>query len=177
MAKRAHTCPNKLAGVTSPAGLESLGGPHHIALVVPDLEAAKRDLTELVGGWVTVSDGRQVDMRMGQRKVSCLAHVVYSRIGPPHIELIQSAENTVWVPQPRGYMHHVGYWVPADEIESRSRDFEAAGIPIEACRWSDDGSLVGWAYILWPGGYRIELLEWGRPVQIPAPPLPSPDPR
>jgi hypothetical protein len=144
----------------------ALGQPHHVGLVVPDMAAAMRELADIGGGWVPVAEGRRVEIRMAHGKVACDLHAAYSRLGPTHLELIQSAEGTVWEPQPRGYIHHLGYWVPASELVRRSREYEAMGIPLEGTRWTEDGTPQGWAYHRWPGGFRIELVEWGSPRQL-----------
>ena len=144
----------------------ALGQPHHVGLVVPDIEAAYRELASVGGGWVSIAGGRQIDIRMAQGKATCALHAAYSRLGPTHLELIQGAEGTVWKPEPAAYIHHLGYWVPAGELERRSREFEALGLPLEATRWTEDSTVQGWAYHRWPGGFRIELVEWGRPRQL-----------
>jgi methylmalonyl-CoA/ethylmalonyl-CoA epimerase len=152
--------------VISLTGPLALGQPHHVGLVVPDIEAAYEELGQLGGGWVRVAEGREVEIRMARGKVRCRLNAAYSRLGPTHLELIQSAEGTVWDPRPDGYIHHLGYWVPADELVRRSREYEAMGIPLEATRWNEDGAPRGWAYHRWPGGFRIELVEWGSPRQL-----------
>jgi len=144
----------------------ALGQPHHVGLVVPDIEAARRELADVGGGWVPVAEGRTVDIRMAGAKVTCRLFAAYSRLGPTHLELIQSIEGTVWEPQRTGYIHHLGYWVPAGELQRRSSAFRVSGLPVEATRWTDDGLPDGWVYHRWPGGFRIELVEWGRPRQL-----------
>ncbi len=147
-------------------GALALGQPHHVGLVVPDIEDAFRELAQVGGGWITIAAGRKIEIRMGHGKASCQLYAAYSRLGPTHIELIQSAEGTVWKAEPQGYIHHLGYWVPDGELQRRSREYEANGLPLEATRWTEDGAVSGWAYHRWPGGFRIELVEWGNPRQL-----------
>jgi len=144
----------------------ALGQPHHVGVVVPDIEAAYHELGEVGGGWVRIAEGRNVDIRMAHGKASCVLHAAYSRLGPTHLELLQSAEGTVWKPGPAAYIHHLGYWVPAGELQRRSRELEAQGVEFEATRWTEDGAVQGWVYHRWPGGFRIELVEWGNPRQL-----------
>lgn len=144
----------------------ALGQPHHVGLVVPDLQASMRELDGVGGGWVPVADGRTVEIRMASGRVSCELHAAYSRLGPTHLELIQAAAGTVWELQAQGYIHHLGYWVPAGELARRSAEYEAIGIPREGTRWTEDGTPLGWAYHRYPGGFRIELVEWGSPRQL-----------
>ena len=144
----------------------ALGLPHHVGLVVPDMAASMRELEEVGGGWVPVAEGRRVEIRMRQGRVAVDLHAAYSRLGPTHLELIQAAPGSVWEPQPTGYIHHLGYWVPAGELVRRSKEYEAMGIPLEGTRWNEEGVPQGWAYHRWPGGFRIELVEWGSPRQL-----------
>lgn len=146
----------------------ALGQPHHAGLVVPDIHAAMEELADVGGGWVWVTEGRRVTIRTASGRAACDLFVVYSRLGPTHLELIQGVAGTLWEPQPTAYLHHLGYWVPADQLAARSRACEALGLPREGTRWTDDGTVEGWAYHRWPGGFRIELVEWGRPPQLAA---------
>jgi hypothetical protein len=143
----------------------ALGQPHHIGIVVPNLENAMGQMGPLVGDWHLISlpqDGVKVWTATGKKQVRLRA--AQSVNGPMHVELLQSVVGSVWEPRDRAYIHHVGYWVPARDLVAISRGLDAAGMHREAGRWDESREPAGWAYHSWEGGGRIEIAEEGLPA-------------
>ena len=124
---------------------------YHVGIVVPDLDRAKAELSELFGyEWagemafptpVTFADGSEdtLDLRL-----------VYSRTAP-RLELVQSIGRAPWIPSDSG-AHHLGYW---------SDDLDADGAALEAKGYAREVSGAGgvFAYHRSPAGARIELVH------------------
>jgi hypothetical protein len=78
--------------------------------------------------------------------------LVYSRQGPPYVELIEAVDGSPW-PSRRGEpFHHLGVWA-----EDLDRDAAEAGLELE---FDGRPHLLGFAYYRPAGGgARIELLD------------------
>lgn len=75
-------------------------GFYHVCFAVPDLDAAMRELTELVGA------------RFGEPVHDLLGPWPYSLVftdRAPHIELIRSVEGSPWQAE-SAHFHHLGWW-------------------------------------------------------------------
>ena len=153
--------------MSSPA-LQPLGAPHHLGIVVPDIEAAMRAMEAVTGEWfLPAMSAGGVPVRTGSARSRVNLKVAFSVAGPMHIELLEAVPGTIWEPRPLAYLHHTGYWIARDRLAAASHALDTAGMPREACRWDDSGEPVGWAYHSWPTGGRIELVEEGRPPGLP----------
>lgn len=85
-------------------------GFYHVCFTVPDLEAAMRELVDLVG----VRFGEPVHGQLGPWPYS----LVFTD-QPPHIDLISSIEGSPWETGAARF-HHLGWWTSclADTIDS-----------------------------------------------------------
>jgi catechol 2,3-dioxygenase-like lactoylglutathione lyase family enzyme len=149
------------------APLATLGSPSHVCLVVPDRERAIAELTPVYGEWVRLAPREGgTHLKVGGSRLSVRLTVAWTLAGPVHVELIQALPDTVWLPRPTGYLHHVGYRV--DDLESASARLVAAGMTVEVTRWQESGQPNGFAYHLLPGGLRVELAGEGPPENLAA---------
>jgi catechol 2,3-dioxygenase-like lactoylglutathione lyase family enzyme len=164
--------------VISLTGPPALGRPHHVGIVVPDFEAALAELAAVGGGWLRLRardpfDPDRADPRLRLLPDTARVRLVaaYSRLGPPHLELLQGVPGTLWEPRPEAYIHHLGYWVPTGLLEERAAALDALGFLLEATRVRSTGDALIGTYHSGPAGLRIELVTWGSPEELADPGL------
>jgi len=140
--------------------------PFHVGIVVADVERAMAELGDLLGvTWCHPITGvashhlHQGEVVPTMGTSTCAPQgAVYSRNGPPHLELIQQREGTVWA---ETGLHHLGVWV--DDFHETSADFEAKGCPLEAvASVAEDGTWIAGPYHRTDEGLRIEIVDIGR---------------
>lgn len=152
-------------------GQLGFGPPHHVGLVVPNLDEAMSDMAN-IGDWVSlgIRQPRVPEGDHGLRLIPETARVAlkaaFSRAGPPHFELIEGVPGTIWSPADTAVLHHLAYWVPEERLDELSHDLEADGMALEVTRVNLAGTAVRAVYHRWRTGLRIELLSWGLPGQI-----------
>lgn len=120
-------------------------GFYHVCFVVPDLDAAMRELTELVG----VRFGEPVHDQLGPWPYS----IVFTDQAP-YIELISSIEGSPWETDTARF-HHLGWWTSClgDTIEAWGT---------QGARMHFDGRELGrrFAYVDAPhSGVRLEIVD------------------
>ncbi|MDT0465021.1 VOC family protein [Streptomyces gibsoniae] len=94
---------------------------YHVGFAVPDLSAAMRELRVAVGvEWAEPRPGR-----IGGRDF----RIVFSRPGPPFVELIEGGPGSPWDASAGPRFHHLGYWT--DDIGAGVRRLEKQGFPAE----------------------------------------------
>jgi hypothetical protein len=147
-----------------------LGQPHHVGIIVPDLSSAMKDMAG-VGEWVELPLRKPNVPTAGlPRLIRSTAEVAlrgaFSRIGPPHFELLERVPGTIWDGPEEAQLHHVAYWVPAERLEELSRHLESLGMRLEATRLDATGTKIRGVYHRWRTGMRIELLDWGLPGDV-----------
>jgi hypothetical protein len=108
----------------------------HTGIVVDDIDAAKREYTELAG--VTWGFQGEMDMPVwlpgGPTTVSfCFA---YTAEGPHRLELVRQLPGTLWTVTGAGQVHHVGYW--CDDVGNASVELARRGLPLCARVGVDD---------------------------------------
>jgi catechol 2,3-dioxygenase-like lactoylglutathione lyase family enzyme len=122
----------------------------HSGLVVADIDMAMADLSASLGvrwkgGRPTVHhlhfDGTDVEIEL---------RIAFTVHGPPHIELIEAKEGTIW-PLAAVGLHHLCYWSP--DAESAAASLEAQGY---RRLMGQPGSRGG--YFEGPTGLRVEIL-------------------
>jgi catechol 2,3-dioxygenase-like lactoylglutathione lyase family enzyme len=122
----------------------------HSGIVVADIDKAMAELSASHG--LTWRGGRpsihhlyyfDADQEPELRIAFCIE-------GPPHIELIEAKEGTIWPPKACG-LHHLCYWSP--EAEATASSLEAQGYQRLSGR---PGSAGG--YFRSPSGLVIEVL-------------------
>ncbi|HZE39162.1 MAG TPA: VOC family protein [Stackebrandtia sp.] len=137
--------------------MAALTPPYHIALVVEDLDAAMADLGRTIGlEWNApfVGGGH---LEMDGQVVEGAPRVVFSRQGPPYLELVERVPGTVWA---ETGLHHIGLWT--DDIAAESANLEDRGAPLEAHGARGDGQRTFFCYHQTASGMRVELVDIGR---------------
>ena len=127
---------------------------YHTGIVVEDLDAARRWLTDVAGyRWCDEYAGDVVVETVGG-EIEVPIRFAYS-MSEPRLELLQSVPGTVWVPESSG-IHHLGYW--SDDVERDLATLAAQGMHVEV-RAISGPSRTQWAYSKGPSGPRIELVD------------------
>lgn len=132
----------------------------HVGLSVPDLEVAMAEIGRNLGiSWAPTQE-RVQKVRTGSGETRD-EHILftYSSDGPPHVELIQPEEGSVWGITPAGALHHIGAF--ADDVATPPGE----GLTLEFGGGHGE-SPVGFAYYTSPQGIRIELVDGSRRQQF-----------
>ena len=131
---------------------------YHVAVVVEDLAAAMDELGELLGlDWGEPFTGSPHLLTGAGDVVDAAPRLVFSRQGPPYLELIERRPGTVWS-EPG--LHHLGFWV--DDVAAESGRFTSAGCPMEASGAEADGTRTSFCYHLAGNDLRLELVDIGK---------------
>ncbi len=127
---------------------------YHIGIVVDDLDATLRWLTDTAGyRWCEEYAGDQlVETPTGE--ITIPMRFAYS-MDAPRLEILQSVPGTLWTPSSSG-IHHLGYW--SDDVDADVDTLVAAGHVVEAKVPVPDGTSM-WAYCRAEGEARIELVS------------------
>jgi len=133
---------------------------YHIGVIVPQLEAAMAELTELLGlAWgPVVETGPSPMVQPASGVTSAYAFRIAFSLDAPHFELIEELPGTLWVCNPFSNLHHVGFWGAG--LVPESGRMVGAGCPIEIMGLGpDDGVPLRMAYHRNSLGVRIEIVD------------------
>ena len=125
--------------MASLTGRQSFTPFWHVGVRVPDIEAARAEMSQALGlEWFDIRDNE-----VGEWSIrSC-----FSKQGPPFIELFEGAAGSPWeAPGP----DHINYAV--DDVAKASEQLAADGFALEV-----DGA-PGWAFHRGATGLRIEIV-------------------
>lgn len=128
--------------------------PEHIALIVPDLDAAMSDFSLLGHRWAPITTPTATLRFADGRVESTVVRYVTSSGQLPHVKLIEEVPGTYWTRQPGSGVHHLTYWV--DDIEAASAALTAQGARLDA-DGLDMGGELRYRYLALPSGTRIEF--------------------
>ncbi|ASR37679.1 hypothetical protein BAY61_24745 [Prauserella marina] len=143
---------------------------YHTGFVVPDLDAARRDLTAVFGVTWTDVEQHEIPVTTPEGPVTANLRFAYSQGGSPRLELLEPVPGTIWeapsVSFGPGGAHHVGVW--AEDFAATSAKLEADGFP--RVLTSDDGSgqAFRFAYHRLPSGPLIEIVDAARKAELEA---------
>ncbi len=153
--------------------LAALGPAGHIGIVVEDLDTAISTFSHVVGRFRKLpNDPAGVPIQTAEGTSVVDLRAAYSIAGPPFIELIQGVPGTLWDRRDGPYVHHIGYWVPPDEMEKTSARLTELGLPWLAKRPHEPGQVPRILYHA-SGDLRIELIDARRREELR---IGSPDP-
>ena len=130
----------------------------HVCIVVPEIEAARQHLAELLGAeWGPV---RQFDFPYrrdnGSDAVAQDFTLCYS-VDAPHLELVEAQPGTPWECNDHSNLHHIGYLV--DDMEAVSGHLAATACPMGAHGVDGGSGGLGWAYHHDELGFRLEIID------------------
>ena len=126
----------------------------HVGLVVPELGQAQRDLSSTLGlGWAS-QQRRTIPVRVDGTTLERTLRFVYSREGPPYVELIE-ADEPPW--DLREGLHHMGLW--SEDILADIEGLVAGDFTLAATGVDRRGRSGGFAYLSSPTGLLVELVD------------------
>ena len=125
---------------------------------IRDLDRAMEELADTLGTSWPVPQSRRRAFRGASSPFEAELRFVYSRQGPPYLELIEGIPGTPWDPTVGDRIHHVGIWV--DHLEEAAQQLVRAGAPIELTY--DTARLQSFTYHLLAPGIRVELVDAAR---------------
>jgi catechol 2,3-dioxygenase-like lactoylglutathione lyase family enzyme len=129
----------------------------HVCIVVPEIEAARDHLADLLG----VEWGPLRRFVFPYRRADLTDAVVddftlcYS-LGAPHLELVEARPGTPWECNDMSNLHHIGYLV--EDMDATSAHLGSMACPMGAHGVDASGAL-GWSYQHDELGFRIEIID------------------
>jgi hypothetical protein len=127
---------------------------YHFALIVEDIGSAMEELTTVLRlSWTKVMR-RTVSVETADGAAAIDVAYAYSLEGPPHFELIERREGTVFGELG---LHHIGVW--SDDYKTDSARLEELGWPRETVALKPDGSWAGGLYHRGTGNLRLEVVD------------------
>jgi hypothetical protein len=98
----------------------------HVGVLVHDLDLAMDRFARVFKvTWTDRVTAHADFWQQGQDVEPLALDVVYSREGPPHLELLQATGDGLYAPARGEGLHHIGAWEP--DCTTRQRELEAAG--------------------------------------------------
>jgi hypothetical protein len=139
--------------------MPTLPAHYHVGIVVTDVTAARRRLTDLFGiAWGPLVHLDTVDHRDAEGNDIVLPTTMCYSLGDPCLELIEEVPGTVWVRNEHSNLHHLGFW--SDDLVGESAALADAGCPLQLCGRDGDEAPVAFAYHRDDAlGVRIELVD------------------
>ena len=132
-------------------------GIFHMGIIVPEIHRGIEDLSRRFGATFPEPREAQVTVRYQGKESKVPVKFVYSRQGPPYIEIIQAVPGTVWEANAGSRIHHIGVF--CDDIEDEIAKLQSEGYAYEAASLGPDGSMQGAQYINNDLGVRLELIR------------------
>lgn len=129
-----------------------------VAYLVPDLDAAARDLARWLGVGFTPAVESPLELDTGGGREAVSLRYAYSTTGPLFIELLEAQAAGYYAAPEGAHLHHVGRWV--DDLPAASAALEAEGLPREAAGVGPNGASPA-LFVFHRGdhGTRVELVD------------------
>lgn len=136
----------------------SLSAHHHVGVVVPDIDAARVELSGQLGvSWGPVLRLDAADYRDGSGRDLVLPTTMCYSVEAPHLELIEEIPGSVWERNQHSNLHHLGFW--SDDLDSDGAALAGAGCPMQLCGRAGDRVPASFAYHRNDLGVRIEIVD------------------
>ena len=133
----------------------SLSEMFHVGVVVPEIEAARARLTDLLDiTWGPIVDTPALEVRDGSGRDLVVPNRLCYSTAPPYIELVQEQPGTTWVCNPYSNIHHIGFFSSA--VAADSGGLTRVQCPLEL---AGRGEPPGFAYHRDRLGVRLELVD------------------
>lgn len=116
----------------------------HVGFIVHDLDLAMERFGKALNLTWTEKAVAEADMWEPDRGHYPLAlDIVYSKEGPPHIELLEAQGDSLYRASMGEGFHHLGGW--ASDPDARTEELEAMGLPRIGTQYTPEGE-VGVSY-------------------------------
>jgi catechol 2,3-dioxygenase-like lactoylglutathione lyase family enzyme len=131
---------------------------HHVGIVVRDIAAARRELSEQLDvAWGPVLHLDTVEYRDGAGHDRVLPTTMCYSVDAPHLELILEVPGSIWQCNETSNLHHIGFW--SGDLAAHGDDLVGSGCPLQFCGRSGDDAPVSFAYHGSDLGVRIEIVD------------------
>ena len=141
--------------VDAPAGPPHLGTPYHVGMVVHDLDAAKAELSALLGTRWAKDTSPALVVRADGQELRVRLRVALTIEGGPHIELLQQLGPGPWrAPK----VHHLGFFVD-DVAATEAALVGGHGFVPLVEHVAEPGEEPRWCYLRNPNGLAFELVH------------------
>lgn len=143
---------------------------YHTGFVVPDIEKAQAEFTEVFGVSWTAVEEREMPIVTPEGSQVVTLRFAYSEGGEPRIELLEPVPGTPWETPSHsfgaGAAHHIGVWAP--DFAATSEKLVAAGFPRVLTFDDGSGNAARFAYHRLPSGAIVELIDATRRAELEA---------
>ncbi|MEZ5205482.1 MAG: VOC family protein [Acidimicrobiales bacterium] len=130
----------------------------HVGIVVRDLAAAQRSLSEQLGvRWGPILRLDVTEVRDGDGNDLLLPTAICYSIEAPHLELIEEVPGSVWTCNEHSNLHHIGRW--HDDLPTESARLASIGCPLQLCGRAGADAPTQFAYHGTDLGIRVEVLD------------------
>jgi catechol 2,3-dioxygenase-like lactoylglutathione lyase family enzyme len=130
---------------------------YHVGIIVPDVEAGRQRLTELLGiVWGPVVEA-PTEVQDAEGRVMEVALKMCYSTEAPYLELIEERLGTPWVCNEHSNLHHIGFFT--GDVDAESMRLTGAACPLDITRHGESADGIGWVYHRDPLGIRIELVD------------------
>ena len=138
--------------------MASLPPHYHVGIVVPDLDAARTQLSQQLGvRWGPVFHLDTADYRDSEGEDLGLPTTICYSVDEPRLELIQEVPGSLWVCNEHSNLHHIGFW--SDDLAADSAELAGSGCPLQLCGRAGEQAPVSFAYHRNSLGIRIEIVD------------------
>jgi hypothetical protein len=138
--------------------VSGFGAHYHVGIVVADLPAAQRALTEQLGvTWGPVLHLDDLELRDGAGRDIVVPNTICYSVEAPALELIAAVPGSVWETNPHSNLHHIGFW--SDDLPGASAGLAASGCPLQVCGRAAGLAPASFAYHGHPLGIRLEVVD------------------
>ncbi len=128
---------------------------YHVGIRVPDLDAAKAELTSAMGvTWAPTRQRENAAWVPGIGHVKYQLRFTYSCEGPVHLELLEGEAGSIWNGDDRRGLHHLGVWT--DDVPGMTETLIASGGTLEIAGDSPENGYGRFTYVRTPQGILIE---------------------
>ncbi|WP_378738412.1 VOC family protein [Nocardia brasiliensis] len=128
---------------------------YHVGIVVADLARAMAEFGKLGVEWHAPVK-QNSDVFVDGATVTITPWMVYSKQGPPYLELLEQVPGTIWA---ETGLHHLGLW--ADNVPQESQRLSDEGLPLLVSAHENTAD-APFCYHLTADGVRLELIDIGR---------------
>ncbi len=131
---------------------------YHVGIIVPDVAAARVQLTEQLGvTWGAIVHLDESEYRDDSGTDLLLPITFCYSVDEPRLELIEERPGTVWTRNEHSNLHHLGFW--SDDVAADSADLDRLGCPLQFCGRSGRDAPATFAYHRNELGIRIEVVD------------------
>jgi catechol 2,3-dioxygenase-like lactoylglutathione lyase family enzyme len=142
-------------GSSAPWPANVVGEVYHVGLRVPDIHAAKEELSASLGlHWAPAQHFDMKPWVPGEGYKELELHLTESVEGPVHVELSQGTPGSIWDHNLGVGLHHFGVWV--EDVGETVTTLIGQGWTVEMAALAPEEGYGHFAYVRSPSGIVFE---------------------